>query len=76
MKFLLIEVIERNISDPMHFDTFEEAHAKMEKCFFEANGCDPENYDPSDLDGVLAERIAWCENSNHDNCDWKIFEMK
>ena len=76
MKFVLIEVVEREISDPMYFDTFEEAHAKMEECFFEANGCDPENYEPEDLDGVLGERLAWCENANHDNCDWKIFEIK
>ena len=76
MKFLLIEVIERKISDPMYFDTFEEAHEKMEKSFFEANGCDPENYNRADLDGVLAERVAWCEDANHDNCDWKIFEIE
>lgn len=38
MRYLLVEVIERNISIPGHFDTYEEAYAKMCEYFSEARG--------------------------------------
>lgn len=82
MKFVLVEVIEREISTPEFFDTFEEAHARMEQYYNEATACDPDDYDdeddydPDDLDGELNEWDAYCENANHDNCDWKIFKVE
>lgn len=66
MKFVLIEVVEREISTPEFFNTFEEAHSKMKECYEEA----------SDRGfGELNDDNAWCENRNHDNCDWKIFPI-
>lgn len=74
--FVLIEVIEREISEPEFFETFEEAHAKMEEYFKSACDIDPDDDDwEDDVDGELDEWDAYCENANHDNCDWKIFQL-
>lgn len=64
--FVLIEVIEREISTPKFFDAFEKAHAKMKEYYEAASkgSC-----------GELNDDNAWCENRNHDNCDWKIFKI-
>ena len=32
--------------------------------------------DCNDDDGDINDWSAWCENANHDNCDWKIFEVE
>lgn len=77
-RFVLVEVIEREISVPKFFDSFEEAHDRMEQHYKEAAGAgneDAEDFEPDDLDGELNEWDAYCENSNHDNCDWKIFQL-
>lgn len=66
MKYVLIEVIERYISTPEFFDTFEKAHRRMEERFTDTDQLD---------NGELGEWEAYCENANHDNCDWKIFEI-
>ena len=76
MKYCLVEVVERDIKMPEFFDTFEEAHAKMEECYFKANGCNPANYDPVELDGELSTWTAYCSNVNDDHCDWEIFKIK
>ena len=68
MKYVLIEVIEREISTPEFFDTFEAARKEMANRYGEA---DPYN----DYDGLYRDH-AYCTNRNHDNCDWKIFELK
>ena len=73
MKYVLVEVIEREISTPEFFKTFEDAHATMAARFHEAAKADC--VADEELDGELNEWDAWCENSNHDNCDWKIFEI-
>lgn len=65
MKYVLIEVIEREISPPEFFGTFDAARAEMVKRYKEA---DPRNKH----DGLYRDH-AYCENANHDNCDWKIF---
>ena len=71
-KFVLVEVIEREISTPRFFDTYEEAYSKMKEYYNEAvNSEDCE--EDKELDGELNQWDAWCENANHDNCDWKIF---
>ena len=76
--FVLVEVIEREISVPKFFVSFEEAHDRMKQYYKEAAGAgneDAEDFDPDDLDGELNEWDAYCENRNHDNCDWKIFQL-
>lgn len=72
-KFVLIEVVERTITTPEFFDTYDEAYRNMEKRYIEtaSAGCD-EGDEP---DGELNEWDAWCESANHDNCDWAIFEI-
>lgn len=65
-KFVLIEVIEREISTPEFFNTYEEAYREMKVRFNDCN----------DDDGDINDWSAWCENANHDNCDWKIFEVE
>lgn len=77
-RFVLVEVIEREISVPKFFDSFEAAHDRMEQYYKQAAGAgneDAEDFDPDDLDGELNEWDAYCENRNHDNCDWKIFQL-
>lgn len=69
MKYILIEVIEREISTPAFFKHYNEAYAEMEKRFNEAD-----KY--KNGDGEIDDWSAYCENANHDNCDWKIFEVK
>lgn len=74
MKFVLIEVVERDISTPEFFDTYEKAFAEMKVRFSDASKSDAQVGDQ--LNGELNEWDAWCENRNHDNCDWKIFEFE
>ena len=67
MNYVLIEVIERDISTPEFFDTFEEAHEEMARRYKDtARDID---------DGELNKWEAWCESANHDNCDWRIYEI-
>lgn len=84
-KFLLIEVEERNISEPMFFDTLEEAQEEMAKRFSKAlgidhcdkvtlDGGDYEGYDPDDPDTAFREMQAYCETYGN-NYDWKIFQL-
>lgn len=68
MKYILIEVIERNISTPELFDTFDAAHARMEEYYNEACA--------NDDSAELGEWTAFCENMNHDSCDWSIFKIE
>lgn len=66
--FVLIEVIEREISAPEFFDTLGAAQEEMRERF-EASVRDED-------DAYCDEMSAYCENSNHDNCDWKIFDLQ
>ena len=68
-KFMLIEVIERNVSEPEFFDTHQKAYDEMKHRFEEA--CDA-----SDEDSYIAEDYAYGENASHDNCDWQIFNIE
>lgn len=71
-EFVLVEVIEREIYTPEFFGTYEEAFSKMKEYYYEATDADVREEDEK-LDGELNQWEAWCENANHDNCDWKIF---
>ena len=82
-RFILCETIEREISEPVFFDNYEDAYREMKERCFEAAGIeDREDMDRDELfneqyadgTGEISEWYAYCENANHDNCDWKIFE--
>lgn len=62
-KFVLIEVIGREISYPEIFDTYEKAYERMEIRFNECYTHD-ENID---------DWKAWCKNADDEDCDWRIF---
>ena len=51
---------------PGNYNYYDTAYTEMEKRFNET--CAHEGY--------IDDWMAWCENANHDNCDWKIFEME
>ena len=65
--YILLETVEREISEPEFFYSYEDAYAEMENRFFET-----ERHE----DGEIDDWSAYCENANHDNCDWKIFKIK
>ena len=82
-QFILCETIEREISEPVFFNSYEDAYQEMRTRFFKAFGVedsidvtDDELLDDLDEEtGYISEWSAYCENANHDNCDWKIFEI-
>ena len=67
MRYVLVEVIEREILAPVFFETFEAARAEMKRRY--------EEEDPDGDHEGLYRNHAYCENANHDNCDWKIFPV-
>lgn len=81
MKFLLIEVQERNICEPVFFDTQKEAFDEMCRRFAEAMGMTVEEamleyYIPereAEESCILSEQ-AWTERYGN-NFDWQIFEL-
>lgn len=75
MKYLLVEVIERDISIPEYFNTYEEAYAKMCEYFSEARGVAiDEIRGELDEDICITENTAWTERYGQ-NFDWKIFQV-
>ena len=81
MKYLLIEVVERDISAPEFFDTYTEAYDRM--CEYVAQVCDVSvddlRYGLSELgdfdDNVCVRKnCAWATRYGT-NFDWKIFEV-
>ena len=68
-KFVLIEVIERDISTPTFFETLTAAQNEM-RARFEASVRSED-----DDNACCDEMFAYCENHNHDNCDWKIYDL-
>lgn len=84
-KYVLVEVIEREISEPMIFDTEEAAVNKMAELFAEVNDIDgtipdeikewvSEEYGDDGYDAAFLSDYAYCEKRGQ-NYDWKIFEM-
>lgn len=76
MKYVLIEVVDRDISKPEFFDSFEAAHYRM--CELVAKAADVSIDDISDknkLYGVLDidARNAWCDDVVWR--DWSIFDV-
>lgn len=82
MKYFLIEVIERDISTPELFDTFDDALDRM--CEYIAEVCDvpKEDIKESYLQGeefnsntCVTGDVAWIERHGV-NFDWKIFKFE
>ncbi len=79
MKFVLIEVVEREISTPVFFDTFQESYDEMLKRIHQALG-DEETFfgtagDSDSIDNgetVVLKMSAYGERFGQ-NYDWKIF---
>lgn len=81
MKYLLIEVAERDISVPEFFESHEEAHDTM--CSHVAAICDVSQeeikesyYNGEEFDDrtCVTEDTAWTERCGN-NFDWKIFKV-
>lgn len=78
-KEVLCETIERTVSQPVMFDTKEQAREEMVKRFKEAMGMTDEEFEAMDDDSsecFCGENEAYCVNTNHDNCDWSIFTIE
>ena len=63
--WILIEVIAREISEPEFFKTYPEAFAEMKRRFDE---CVCSDY-------AINDHEAYGETRNHDDIDWKIFQV-
>lgn len=81
-RYILICCVEREIYEPKFFNNLVEANSEMIKEFTEALGFPKghfftkEELEDLENDNVkLTVTSAYCENLNHDNCDWKIFEI-
>lgn len=79
MKYLLVEVIERDISTPEFFETHDDAHDRMCEYVAEVVDASKEDIKESYLEGVdfndttcVIENAAWTERHGN-NFDWKIF---
>ena len=73
-KYILIEVVEREI-EMIEFDTFKDAQDAMKEAYDELA---EEYYDghPEEDEADIKETYAWLNNGpNHDDYDWKIFEI-
>ena len=70
MKYMLIEVMEREISEPEYFDTHDAAHDEMCRRVAEVYDISPDEVKESYL-----EDIAWAERYGK-NFDWKIFAIE
>lgn len=80
-KYVLIEVLEREISVPEFFDSKEEAHTKMCEYVAEAMDLTVAEVVESYLAGVelcdnacVLEDMAYCDRHGN-NYDWKIFTV-
>ena len=81
-KYMLICCCERDIEEPRFFDSHDAAHDAMVDDFFDTYGYDSEEIDNDAKEEILgddsdiSEKEAYCTNLNHDNVDWKIFEVE
>lgn len=79
--YMLSETVQRDISEPEFFDTFEAAREEM-LSRLRVTLDTPEDISEQALlklaearDGDIMESEAYCTNKNHDDCDWKIHEV-
>lgn len=81
-KFILISCVEREINEPNFFPSLSKAKEQMLKEFKKTLGFEENHiFTQDELEELecdnagFNEDSAWCEDSNHDNCDWKIFKI-
>lgn len=74
MNFVLIEVIEREISSPAFFDTYQEAYDEMVTRVRQAFGDDIAFGEEDDVGAVVRKMSAYGEKHGQ-NFDWQIFEI-
>lgn len=79
VRYILIEVMEREISVPEFFDTYENAHREMRSRISEVLGVSFDEIAEAyvaggqyDDDTFIIEGQAWTEKHGQ-NFDWKIF---
>lgn len=79
--YMLNETVQRSISEPEFFPTFEQAREEMLNRIRETLDV-PDDTDEQALqesiqgnNGELMTDEAYCTNKNHDDCDWKIHEI-
>lgn len=66
--YILNCTVEREILQPMVFETLADAQLEMERQYRES---------VMENDSCMLSNVeAYGENLNHDNIDWKIFETK
>lgn len=79
--YMLNETVQRSISEPEFFPTFEQTREEMLNRIRETLDV-PDDTDEQALqesiqgnNGELMTDEACCTNKNHDDCDWKIHEV-
>ena len=80
VRYVLVEVIERDISEPVFAETADAARDAMRQMVCQAVGADEDT--PWDdvleeiraCNGDMDETSAYCENHGN-NYDWKTFEI-
>lgn len=82
MKYMLIEVCERDIGTPELFDSHDDAHGEMCQRVAEVLGVNTSEIMESYLSGeeynehtCVTESTAWTERYGN-NFDWKIFKYE
>lgn len=80
MKYILIEVMEREIATPQFFNTYEEAFEQMCRFMAQALGISYEEFNSAkeefdNCDTGLTKFSAWTERHGN-NFDWAIFEIR
>ncbi len=74
MNFVLIEVIEREISSPAFFDAYQEAYDEMVTRVRQAFGDDIAFGEEDDVGAVVHKMSAYGEKHGQ-NFDWRIFAI-
>ena len=74
MNFVLVEVIEREISAPSFFDTYQEAYDEMVSRVRQVFGDDIAFCAEDDGTAVVQKMSAYGEKHGQ-NFDWQIFEI-
>lgn len=78
-KYILICCCERDIEEPQFFDSYEEAYDAMINDYQQMTECDDEEINEvlnCPYDDSIELHSAYCTNKNHDDVDWKIFEVE
>ena len=78
-KYMLICCCERDIEEPQFFDSYEEAYEAMINDYQAMTECDEEELNEvlnCPYDDSIESYSAYCTNKNHDDVDWKIFEVE